>query len=88
MKKPPSTPAAILNVEEAMVHVQRAQNELDRAAQLLSPIRYGSDLMDKTFALRERVHKLWYLLNFATTDRQGMSLDNEPEAQTPNQESR
>lgn len=78
-RKPASTPNAILNVEEAMVLVERAQTDLDRAAQKLSSIRYGSDLMDKTFALREKVHALWYTLRKAAETRPQMSLDSEPD---------
>ena len=78
-RKPASTPNAILNVEEAMVLVERAQTDLDRAAQKLSSIRYGSDLVSKTFALREKVHTLWYLLSAAAQHRPQMSLDSEPD---------
>ena len=75
--KPPSTPAAILNIEEAMVLVERAQNDLDRAAQKLSPICFGSDLSDKAFALRQAVNKFWYRLDTAAKSRPGMRLDRE-----------
>ncbi len=80
-----STPAAVLNVEDAMKLVEQAQGLLDRAAQKLSPIRHGSDLMQKTFKQREVVHKLWYLLDRAAhgnhlgVPRDRMSLDSEPE---------
>lgn len=65
--------------------VEQAQRLLDLAAQKLSPIRYGSDLMEKTFKQREVVHKLWYQLDRAAHGnhlghpRERMSLDSEPE---------
>ncbi len=84
MKKT-STPAAILNVEEAMELVQEAQGLLDRAAQKLSPIRHGADLSEKAFKHRQAVHRFWYQLdrvahgNHLGLSRNGMSLDSEPE---------
>lgn len=85
MKTRPSTPAAVLNVEDAMKLVEEAQWLLDRAAQKLSPIRHGSDLMTKAFKLRQSVHGFWYVLdkvahgNHLGPPRQQMSLGSEPE---------
>ncbi len=76
--KSPSTTGAILNIEDAMELVEQAQGLLDRAAQKLSPIRRGNDLYDQVFAQREAVHQFWYRLSTAR-DRNGMSLDSEPE---------
>lgn len=72
----PSTPAALLNLEDALDLIQEAQRLLDQACQKLSPIRRGMDLSDKTFAMREKVHKHWYLVAKARK-RAGMSLDSE-----------
>ncbi len=77
--KPPSTPGAILNIEEAMELVERAQNDLDRAAQKLSAIRHGSDLCDKAFAMRTAAYKFWSKLSRVAQTRPEMSLDSEPE---------
>lgn len=65
-----------------MKRVEYAQIELDRAAQLLSSIRYGSDLSDKAFGLRQAVHKFWWRLNKAAASRDGMSLDSEADPVT------
>lgn len=77
--KRPSTAGALLNIEEAMALVERAQSDLERAAQKLSAIRNGSDLCDKSFALRTAAHKFWWRLNKAAASRNGMSFDSEPE---------
>ncbi len=75
----PSTPAAILAVEDAMEHVERAQNELGRATQQLSRLRFGADLYKKAGKQYDAVQKLWYTLRDVSQTRWKMSVDSEPE---------
>jgi hypothetical protein len=75
----PSTPAAKQTVELAMVHVEKAQHELERACQALSSLRHGSDLCTKAGKLRDACHAFFYVLRKAADTRGGMSQDNECE---------
>lgn len=51
---------AIAKVARALACIQRAQNELDGAAEALSPLVGGVQMHKQVWALRERVHTLWY----------------------------
>ena len=61
-----------------MDRVQAAQNELERACQHLSTLRYGSDLYSACGKLRNRVHALWYRLEKVAQTRPRMSHHDEP----------
>lgn len=76
--KPPSTPAAILAIEEAMVLVERAQRDLERACQRLSPVVNGADLWKKVGKATNAVHACWSHLDVAAKSRPGMHTDREP----------
>lgn len=52
--------AALARCDQAMHHVQQAQNEMDRACEMLSALCYGNPEYKKAWALREKVHQFWY----------------------------
>lgn len=76
----PSTPAALLAIENAMEQVERAQNSLERACQDLSAIRYGADLYKKAGKLQRDAQSFWYKLRDVSQTRGKMSVDSEPES--------
>lgn len=54
--------AALARVDQAMQHIQRAQDEMDRACEMLSPLCYAAPVYSKAQAIRERVHSFWYIV--------------------------
>jgi hypothetical protein len=54
--------AALARCDQAMHHVQQAQNEMDRACEMLSALCYGNAAYKKAWALREKVHSFWYVV--------------------------
>lgn len=74
----PSSPAAIVQVQQAADLVEQAQQLLGKACQKLSPLRNGVDLYKKTSKLYDQAHSLWYDVDTARR-RTGMSVDSECE---------
>lgn len=70
--------SAKARLRNAMVHIERAQNELDRACQELSPITWGDPLYTACGKIRERVHTFWYRVkNFRDTNKKyGLDASN------------
>jgi hypothetical protein len=54
---------ALARVDTALQCVQRAQDELSRACEMLSPLCHGAPAYSKCGALRDRVHSFWYVLD-------------------------
>lgn len=54
--------AALARCDQAMHHIQQAQDEMDRACQMLSALCYGNAAYKKAWALREKVHAFWYVV--------------------------
>ena len=72
----PSTPGAVEKVREAMAAVERAQHALDRACQLLSPVRRGLSVYEATGREVLRCRALWDRVR-RLLQREGLSLDTE-----------
>lgn len=54
--------AALARCDQAMHHIQQAQNEMDRACEMLSALCFGAPEYKKAWALREKVHTFWYVV--------------------------
>jgi len=61
---PPATLQALATarIDAAMAHVQRAQDELLDACNQLSALCYGASAYKRCGAVRDHVHKLWYVI--------------------------
>lgn len=75
----PSTPRAQQKLDLAMVHVENAQGELERACQDLSSLRGGAGLCAKAGKLRDACHSFFYALRDASHSHKGISVDSECE---------
>jgi uncharacterized Zn finger protein (UPF0148 family) len=63
-------------IRAALDHIQRAQDELDRATNALSPITYIGPEWKAVGAARDRVHATWYRVR-KTLDRPKATLDGD-----------
>lgn len=54
---------AKLRILRALAHVQRAQDELGRAAGELSTLRFGHPAQRAVMRVYDRVHEVWYRVN-------------------------
>jgi hypothetical protein len=68
-------------VARALEHVQRAQDEKDRALQQLSSIVGAAPMGDRGRKVREAIRSFWYRLDGA--NRRKWQLDHEPEPPAP-----
>lgn len=82
MKRPkkPNTALAMERVREALMHIQNAQDELNRACSQLSCLRFGQPQWRKTAKLADRVHAYWYVLREFGDNNNSLSDDAEPES--------
>jgi hypothetical protein len=67
--------AALARCDQAMRHIQQALNEMDRACEMLSGLCYGAPEYNKAWALREKVHAFWYVVE-ALRQRGKVRLDS------------
>ncbi len=74
---PNSDPRIVAHYRASLAHIQNAQNELGRAAQLLSSINFGG-AVDWRRGNREydRIHKLWYGLEARISKLRRERLDD------------
>jgi hypothetical protein len=63
-------------IRAALDHIQRAQDELDRATSALSPITYIGPEWKALGAARDRVPAVWYRVR-KTLDRRKATLDGD-----------
>jgi hypothetical protein len=73
--------ASEARVARALEHVQRAQDEMDRALQQLSSIRGAAPIGERGRKVREAIRSFWYRLDGA--NRRRWELDREPEPPAP-----
>lgn len=55
--------AALARCDQALRHVQQAQNEMDRACEMLSALCFANPTYKKAWALREKIHSFWYVVD-------------------------
>lgn len=66
-------------LEEALGHIQAAQDELGRACAMLSSLRYGSPAWKRVSRLYDQVHGGWYRVA-ALRHHAHLEMDRDPDA--------
>lgn len=74
--KPTKAQIAEARIRRAMVLVERAQNDLARAAADLSVLRYGDPTSMKVYAVSEKAHAVWYRVRELLSNRK-IELDHD-----------
>jgi hypothetical protein len=68
--------AAAVRVLKALEHIQRAQDEFDRACMQLSCIQGAAATYDRVRRQREKIRQLWYVVDGKNASQ--WKLDHEP----------